>query len=274
MFQTRPKPQTGIGTTIAMAEVVYHSVVRSVRKTHNNAFVAIGMNILQAVIFVLAFYVMFSLLGLRGAAIRGDFLVYIMSGIFLYMTHTKSLGAVTGAEGAASPMMQHAPMNTIISIVSAALGALYVQVLSLVIILFVYHVAFTPLQIEDPFSAFGMLLIAWFTGVALGLVLLAIKPWFPTFVSIFSTIYQRANMIASGKMFVANTLPGFMLAMFDWNPLFHIIDQARGFAFLNYNPRYSNWEYAFWVGLILIMIGLMGEFYTRRSASASWNARR
>jgi len=274
MFQTRRKPQTGIGATLAMAEVVYHSVVRSVRKTHNNAFVAIGMNILQAVIFVLAFYVMFSLLGLRGAAIRGDFLVYIMSGIFLYMTHTKSLGAVTGAEGAASPMMQHAPMNTIISIVSAALGALYVQVLSLFIILFVYHVAFTPLQIEDPFSAFGMLLIAWFTGVALGLVLLAIKPWFPTFVSIFSTIYQRANMIASGKMFVANTLPGFMLAMFDWNPLFHIIDQARGFAFLNYNPRYSNWEYAFWVGLVLIMVGLMGEFYTRRSASASWNARR
>lgn len=274
MFQARRKPQSGLGTSLAMAEVVYHSIVRSVRKTHNNAFAAIGMNILQAVIFVAAFYVMFSLLGLRGAAIRGDFLVYIMTGIFLYMTHSKALGAVVGAEGPASPMMQHAPMNTIVSIVSAALGSLYVQVLSLVLILFVYHVAFTPLDISDPFGAFGMLLIAWFTGVALGLVLLAIKPWFPTFVSIFSTIYQRANMIASGKMFVANTLPGFMLAMFDWNPLFHIIDQCRGFAFLNYNPRYSNWEYAMWVGVILVMIGLMGEFYTRRSASISWNARR
>lgn len=257
-----------------MFEVIYHSIVRSVRKTHNNAFLAIATNLLQMVIFVLAFYIMFSVLGMRGAAIRGDFLLYLMTGIFLYMTHTKSLGAVAGSEDPTSPMMLHAPMNTIVAIASAALGALYIQVLSLFLILFIYHVAFTPLVIEEPFGAFGMLLVAWFTGCAVGLVLLAIKPWFPTFVSVFTQVYQRANMIASGKMFVANTLPGFMLAMFDWNPLFHAIDQARGFAFINYNPRYSSWEYAVWVGVVLVMIGLMGEFYTRRHASMSWSARR
>tara|TARA_R110002073_G_scaffold190909_2_gene349631 strand:- start:343 stop:1167 length:825 start_codon:yes stop_codon:yes gene_type:complete len=274
MFQPIRRNRSGLTVALTMLELIYHSIVRSVRKGHNNAFIAIGTNILQSVIFVLAFYVMFSILGLRGAAIRGDFLLYIMSGIFLYMTHSKALGAVVGSEGPASPMMQHAPMNTIISICSAALGALYIQVLSLAIILFVYHVAFTPLQVEQPVGAFAMLLLAWFTGAALGLVLLAIKPWFPTAVGVFSTVYQRANMIASGKMFVANTLPNFMLAMFDWNPLFHTIDQARGFAFLNYNPRNSDPMYALWVGLVLVMIGLMGEFYTRRHASISWSARR
>ncbi|MEL7165261.1 MAG: ABC transporter permease [Pseudomonadota bacterium] len=274
MFISSRKPQTGIGSAFAMSEVIYHSIVRSVRKTHNNAFMAIGMNMLQAVIFVMAFYVMFSVLGLRGAALRGDFLLYIMSGIFLFLTHTKSLSSVLGAEGPASPMMQHAPMNTIVSIVSAALGALYVQVLSLFLILFIYHVAFTPVVIDRAFPAFGMLVLAWFTGCAIGLVLMALKPWFPTFVSLFSTIYQRANMIASGKMFVANTLPGYMLAMFDWNPLFHCIDQARGYVFINYNPHHSTWEYAFWVAIVLIMVGLMGEFYTRRHASLSWGARR
>lgn len=274
MFQSTRKPQTGFGSFLALMEVIYHSIVRSIRKTHNNAFMAIGMNILQAAIFVLAFYVMFSVLGLRGASIRGDFLIYIMTGIFLYMTHTKSLAAVCGAEGPASPMMQHAPMNTIVSICSAALGTLYIQVLSLGLILFAYHVAFTPFEVDKPILAFSMLLLAWFTGCAIGLVLLALKPWFPTFVSIFTVIYQRANMIASGKMFVANTLPSFMLAMFDWNPLFHAIDQARGFTFINYYPRYSSWEYALWVGVILVMVGLMGEFYTRRAASVSWNARR
>ena len=274
MFQSTRKPKGGFGSAMAMAELIYHSVVRSVRKQHNNAFVAIAINMLQAVMFVAAFYVMFSILGMRSAALRGDFLVYIMSGIFLYLTHTKALGAVAGSEGPASPMMQHAPMNTIIAIASAAMGALYVQVLSLFMILFAYHVAWTPLEIDQPIAAFGMLLIAWFTGCALGLVLLAMKPWFPTVVSMFSLVYQRANMIASGKMFVANTLPSFMLAMFDWNPLFHVIDQARGFAFINYNPRYTNWEYAMWVGGVLVMIGLMGEFYTRKHASISWNARR
>ena len=274
MFQSTRKPMGTFSSAVALAELIYHSTVRSVRKQHGNAFMAIAMNMLQAIVFVLAFYAMFTILGMKGAALRGDFVLYIMSGIFLYLTHAKAVAAVSGSEGPASPMMQHAPMTTIVAIVSAALGALYIQVLSLFVILFVYHVAFVPVEIDQPIAAFGMLLIAWFTGCALGLVLLALKPWFPTAVGIFSTVYQRANMIASGKMFVANTLPSFMLAMFDWNPLFHAIDQARGFAFLNYYPRYSSWEYAMWVGVVFVMIGLMGEFYTRKHASLSWNARR
>ncbi len=81
-------------------------------------------------------------------------------------------------------------------------------------------------------------------------------------------------MIASGKMFLANTLPAHMLAMFDWNPLFHAIDQSRGFIFINYNPHFSSISYPIYVGLVCLTIGLMGEFYTRRSASASWDAKR
>lgn len=268
------RPNSTLHSAIVIAELIYHAAVQSVRKGHGNAFAAVGKNILTAVMMVLAFYVMFSILGLKGAKLRGDFLLYIMSGIFLYITHIKSLGAVLGSDGPSSPMMQHAPMNTAISICSAALGALYVQVLSLFVVLFVYHVAFTPFEVSQPIMAFGMLLISWFTGVAVGIVLLAIKPWFPGFVSVFALIYQRANMIASGKLFVANNLPSFMLAMFDWNPLFHAIDQCRGFIFANYFPRNTSVEYPIYLGLVLLIIGLMGEFYTRQHASTSWDARR
>lgn len=267
-------PRSGLQSAFAIAELIYHSVVRSVRKSDGNAFMALFNNILTAVIFVLAFYLMFSVLGLRSARLRGDFLLYMMTGIFLFLTHIKALGAVVGAEGPSSPMMQHAPMNTVISVASAALGSLYIQVLSMLVILFVYHVAFTPFEVDQPIAAFSMLLLAWFTGVSVGLVLLAVKPWAPGFVTIFTTIYQRANMIASGKMFVANSLPPFMLSMFDWNPLFHAIDQCRGFTFINYFPRNSSLQYPITVAVVLLVIGMMGEFYTRQYASKSWNARR
>lgn len=273
MFQ-QAVPKNGISRAVSLLELIYHSIVRNVRKTHGNAVMSILMNMLQAVIFVLAFYVMFSVLGLRGSVLRGDFLLYIMSGIFLFLTHTKTLGAVVASDGPSSPMMKHAPMNTVISITAAALSSLYIQVLSLTAILFVYHVAFVTLVIDDALGAFGMLLLAWFTGISIGVIFLALKPWFPTFVGIATTIYQRANMIASGKMFVANTLPTFMLNMFDWNPLFHCIDQARGFVFINYSPRNSSVEYPLYVGIVLLMIGLMGEFYTRKHASVSWDAKR
>ena len=69
---------------------------------------------------------MFTILGLKGTAIRGDFMLYIMSGIFLFLTHTKAMGAVLKAEGPASALMKHAPMNTIIAISSAAIASLYI----------------------------------------------------------------------------------------------------------------------------------------------------
>ncbi|AKO98324.1 MAG: ABC transporter permease [Marinovum algicola] len=272
MFVQR-RPRTTLDSVVTTIELVYHGAVRNVRKTHGNAFMSIFMNVLQTIIMVMVFYAMFTVLGLRGLKLRGDFLIYIMSGIFLYMTHIKTMSAVAGAEGPTAPMMQHAPMNTIISILSGMLSSLYIQVLSVLIVLFVYDVGFADVEINDPIGCMGMILLAWFTGAAVGMVFLALKPWFPSAITILSSIYQRANMIASGKMFVANTLPGYMLAMFDWNPLFHAIDQARGYAFVNYYPRNSNLEYPLWLGVGLITIGLMGEFYTRRHASASWSAR-
>ncbi|MCE8538967.1 ABC transporter permease [Ruegeria pomeroyi] len=273
MFRYR-QHKSMISGAITMAELIFHNVVRSVRQGHSNAYAALGKNMMQVLVFVMVFYLMFSMLGLRGSAIRGDFLLYILSGIFLFMVHIKTVGAVAGAEGPNSAMMKHAPMNTIIAILSAAIGSLYTQVLTLLLILFGYHVAFKPVEIADPAGAFGMLMLSWFTGFAVGLVFLSIKPWAPMLVGVMTTLYQRANMIASGKMFVANTLPGYMLAMFDWNPLFHAIDQCRGFVFRNYFPHNSDWHYSLWLGIILIMIGLMGEFYTRRHVSASWYARR
>ena len=273
MFKYRVyrSPLSGALTTL---ELIFHATVRSVRSKHSNAFLAIAVNMMQMMVMVAVFYVMFSLLGLRGTAVRGDFMLYLLSGVFLFICHIKAVGAVAGAEGPGSPMMQHAPMNTAITIAAAALGVLYVQLLSLFIILFFYHTIVTPVYIYQPIPALGMVLLSWFVGCAVGLVFLALKPWFPTAVGVMTSIYQRANMIASGKMFLANTLPGFMLAMFDWNPLFHTIDQARGFVFINYNPHFSNWEYALWVGIVLAMLGLMGEFYTRSHVSVSWGARR
>jgi ABC-type polysaccharide/polyol phosphate export permease len=268
------KRKSTLQSALGMAELIYHTIVRNIRKGHGNAIWALASNMLQAMIFVLAFYMMFQIMGISRANIRGDFLLYIISGIFLFMLHIKTIGAIAGTDGPSAPMMQHAPMNTIISIIAAALGTLYIQTLTLFVILFIYHVAVTPFVIDDPAGAFGMLLVAWIAGAAIGLVLLSMRPWFPGFVKIFSTVFQRVNMIASGKMFVANTLPAFMLPMFEWNPLFHAIDQSRGFMFVNYTPRNTSIEYPIIVSLVLLVIGLMAEFYTRQHASSSWNARR
>ena len=273
MFQPTVKKTTA-GRAYATLELIFHAAVQSIRRKHGNAVVGLLMNIAQMVLFVGIFYIMFVMLGMRGSAVRGDFLLYIMSGIFMFMVHTKSMGAVVGSEGPTSPMMKHAPMNPIISIGAAALSSLYLQILSAGVVLFFYHAVITPITIFDPIGTMGMLLLAWFSGVAIGMIFKAMMPWQPEIFGLISQIYMRGNMIASGKMFLANAMPTYILAYFDWNPLFHIIDQTRGYVFLNYHPRYSNLEYPIIVTIICLVLGLMGEFYTRKHASLSWGAKR
>lgn len=81
-------------------------------------------------------------------------------------------------------------------------------------------------------------------------------------------------MIFSGKMFLASMMPGHMLVFFIWNPLFHTIDQARGYAFVNYTAKVTTLTYPIALSLSLIMVGMMLEHWARKYASSSWDARR
>ena len=268
------KSNSGVMSFIRFSDLLFHSTVRVVRKSHSNALVGLLMNILQSVLLIAVFYIMLSIFGMRRNAVRGDYLIFLMTGIFLYLTHTKTMGAVLGSEGPASAIMKHAPMTTFLSIASSALAALYLQVLSMAVILFVVHVAMHPIVIYNPAGVFFTFLLAWFSGLVIGLIFLSLKPFLPNFTKTGSMIYSRANMIASGKMFVANQLPAYVLPYFAWNPLFHTIDQARGAAFINYSPHVTSILYPIYFSAALLVIGMMGEFFTRQYASASWNSRR
>lgn len=273
MFRAKKSERSWFSLAFETLELIYHAGVRTMRRTHHNAVLGLVMAIVQALLMLLVMYFMMSLFGMRRIAVRGDFMLYVMSGVFMFMTHIKAIGAVASAEGPTSPMMMHAPMNPIISIMGAALGSLYQQTLAAAVILFIYHAAWNPITIDDPVGMLGMYLLSWFAGVGIGMVFLSAMPWQPETVGILKTLYQRANVIASGKMVLANNLAPNRRDWFDWNPLFHTIDQARGFIFLNYTPRYTSYDYAIYFALVCMMIGLMAEYFTRQHASVSWNKR-
>ncbi|WP_299357891.1 ABC transporter [uncultured Paracoccus sp.] len=257
-------------TTLAL---IYHQTVHNLRKSHSNAVIGLAMAVLQSMVLVVGFFAMYWLMGVKRSPVRGDFIIFIMTGIFLFMTHTTAIGAVSGSGSAVSGMMKHGPMNTAVTICGAALAVLYRQTLASLVLLGFYHTLFQPVSFEDPVGLAGMFLLAWASGCVIGLIFLAARPWWPSGISILSSLYQRLNMVASGKMFVANALPPMMLSMFDWNPLFHVIDQARGYAFINYTPHNSSVAYPVYATLGCLMIGLMAEYVTRNAESLSWSAR-
>ena len=270
MFDQRRTHST-LSLAMNMLELTFHAASRKVRSSHRNAVLAILLVVLQSMMFLAAFYVMFSVLGQRTIALRGDFMLYLLTGIFAYLTHIKAVQQIMKSENSTSSMMQHAPMNTLVAILSSALSCLYTQTVSLMVLLLIMHTFFTPLDIHYWPGGLMMFLLSWATGCVIGLVLMALQPWAPDVVTIVQLVYVRANMIASGKMFVANMMPTSLIAFFDWNPLFHVIDQARGFTFVNYFPHHTNWEYPLYFTLVTLVLGFMAEAYTRKHASASWS---
>ena len=257
------------GTTLAL---IYHQTVYNLRTDHRNAIIGLLLTILQTVAFMVVFLLIYLILGVRQSPIRGDFMMYIMSGIFLFMTHVKTVGAVAGSHSVTNSLVKHEPLTPAVLIAAGSLTALYRQTISCAAILAIYHVAISPVSIDDPIGCLAMYMMAWFSGACVGLVFLGIRPWAPKVAPLLTTVYQRVNMFASGKMFVANMLPGFMLPWFAWNPLFHIIDQMRGDLFINYTPRKTDPLYALWFSLAALMVGLLINFTTRKYESLSWTA--
>ena len=122
MFAKPRHTRSGLSDTLAFLEQVYVGTVRGMRKSSGwNAVLGLIGSMMQAVIFIMAFYFMFQLMGVRSSPIKGDYMLYIISGIAMFMTHNTAVQAVAGAEGPTSGMMQHAPMNTMIAVCSAAL---------------------------------------------------------------------------------------------------------------------------------------------------------
>lgn len=272
MFRIEKKRRTRLTAALEMCDVTYHATVRSARGQQANALYGLAMNVFYIGFFIVALYVTMTLMGMKSNQLHGDFVMFLMSGVMAYMTYNKTLRAVYGAEGPTSAMMLHAPMNTFVAIASSALSALYIQMFSTIVVLFIYHVGFKPVEIAYPAFALCMIFAAWIFGISSGLVLMAIRPWSPKLAPILMMIVARVNIFASGKMFLGNSLGGAKLKMFDWNPLFHIIDQMRGAIFLNYSPRNSELPYIFEVSFALFVLGMMGEFFSRKHVSKSWFA--
>lgn len=274
MFRHDSRQKTLLGTGLVALELIFHLAVRELRKSHGSAVFGLLMTVVQSVLMIVIMFFLFDLLGLRRVAVRGDFLLYVMSGVFMFMTHISAIGAVSRADGPASPMMMHSPMNPIIAICGSALAELYRQTLSASVILFLYHTLFNPVYIHDPVGVLGIHLLAWASGIGIGMVLRSIRPWQPDLATILTSIFMRANVIASGKMILANNMSPTLRSWFEWNPLFHVIDQGRGEIFLNYTPHFTTISYPVYFSLAFIVIGLMAEFFTGKHASASWGKRR
>lgn len=264
----QPKQQPIILGFAKFSMLVYHTVVRTVRVRSGNAALGILSEIGQIMVFFSMFYLMYAVMG-RSIAIRGDFFLFLLSGIFLLIIHMGALQATRNAGSSISPMMMHSPMSVILEIISSAIATLFLQIIAILIILFILFVFRDGITIYNPKGILLPFFFAWASGVSLGMVFRLASTMAPGPFGIFSKFYLRAQMISSGKFMPAAYLPGSMVAWFAWNPLFHAIDQMRLAVFINYTREITSMAYPIYFTMVCLVIGLMGDLWLRQFVSKS-----
>lgn len=256
-----------------MLGLIHGQTVYQLRTQDRNPILGLVFAMLQSLMILMGFMALFLILGTRTSPLRGDFILFLMSGIFVFMTHTQTATKVAGSYSLTG-LAQHAPLNAPILVISSALTALYTQTLSAFVVLGLYHTFWRPIEIENISGCIFVYLLSWFNGLCVGVLFLAIRPWFPRGGPVITRLYIRINMICSGKMFLANTIPSLILPFFIWSPLFHSVDQMRGFVFINYSPHRTELLYPLWFSVAVLIIGLLINFTTRKYESVSWSAGR
>lgn len=250
----------------AFLDLVYTMTVRDLRTENANASLGILLSIAIPVSSGIVFYFAMGLLRESPAPIRGDDLTFIVIGFALFFTHVRTATAVGGA--LRREMMNHQKATPFLLVWVKAAGSLFKNALALIVILVGNWLIRGVYEMQDLGRFIIIFLLCWVYGVAIGMVLMAMMRYL-TWGNLVQTGYARLMFFTSGKFFVASHMPGAALAMLDWNPLFHLIDQGRGAVFVNYQSRVTDLPFVLYVILVLLALGFLFEHYVRTNYSAS-----
>lgn len=244
--------------------VLYATTVREIRSSAGASQLGLILNILQTLAYVGAFYVLFVMIGRRDAGLRGDTMMFLLSGVLLFRMHVETMSKVMGAVSANQALLNYEPTKSVIFVWARALTALYEFLLVTILMIGAAALARGELELHHPFGLIAPILAAWLSGVGVGLLFMFAQAHFSWF-GVISTLYRRVLMFTSGKFFVANAVPTVALPFLWWNPLFHAIDLTRGAIFVNYAPRNTSFEVMVSLALGLLVIGHVFEARLHRA---------
>lgn len=264
--RTQSVKQSFLVATVAFITLVYSLVVRDLRTEHKNAALGILISVAQPLIAGLIFYLFIKMMGSGAGQVRGDNMTFVLIGFVIFFMHIRTVTAVTGA--LREDMLNHQRLSPFLLVSVKAISAAYKLILAMLILLAMNYLLRDVYEMQDPLKFIVVIFWCWLGGVAVGIIFLAAVRYL-TWGGLLQTAYIRIMFFTSGKFFVANGMPGFLRPYMDWNPLFHLLDQGRSAAFLNYTARTTNMEYPILVYLSVLVIAMLIEHYVRTNYSQS-----
>ncbi|MEL6234383.1 MAG: ABC transporter permease [Pseudomonadota bacterium] len=261
------------GGALRLLEVVSATTVHLIRKQTGRSAIGFLSTLGRPLALLATFYAIIEFMGVRGLAIRGNTLTFLLTGILCFLVHSDTVQKVTMAIKRAKSMLHHAPASIFVYVMAQALVALYTNLLAGLLIWLIAEASGFGLGIRNPSGLLLPYFLCWASGLGIGLILLVLGHITPTVSEMIAVIYTRIQFFTCGKFWAANIMPAGLVEYAVWNPLLHTIDQMRGAAFINYTPMHSNMTYPLVFTGIVLFAGFTLEFWVRQRFSLSQTKR-
>ncbi|MEM7239360.1 MAG: ABC transporter permease [Pseudomonadota bacterium] len=254
-------------SAVAVILLIYDLTVRDLRTEHRNAAAGILISISQPILSGLAVYIFMNMLGTSSGKIRGDDLSFIVLGFIFFFLHIRTAASVAGS--LRGDMLAHNRLSPFLLVAVKACSTGYKMTLALLLMLLLNYLIRGVFEMQLPLIFILTVFASWIGGVAVGVLMMAANRYL-TWGGVLSSLYTRVMFITSGKFFVANQLPGFIRPLFDWNPLFHLLDQNRSAAFQHYTARTTSLEYPLIICAVVVVLAALVAHYVKANYSESF----
>ena len=246
------------------AFLIWALTVRSLREASGGAMLGVMKGVMMAAAFCIAFYILMNFFGLAGLTVRGDMMVFILIGVGYFFMMKFTMMAAMQAMQRSWGMAQHPHLSPVIFVYADCLGILYNWTIAIMVIFLANGLIKGEFSIQEPIMFFPTFFLCWLIGVGVGMVIGFMLFYFSWFIMVKRILF-KLMFFTSGKFTNANLIPGDLLPVFLWNPLFHLIDQMRDAAFVNYTAHHTNMIYPAIVSFLFIWIGHVLHDYMLRN---------
>ncbi len=203
-------------------DLIFYKVYAELRAEASRAYLGLLWWVLEPVLYMAAFYVVFGVIFQRGGE---DFVVYLLCGLVPWKWFDASVKQASNSIGANRALMQQVYLPKLVfpTVVVLSNSVKFLVVLLLLLgFLVVYGVPLQPTWLALPAVVLTQLLVI----VAVGTALAAVVPFFPDLKIIIANGLMLL-LFLSGIFFTAADVPESLRFYFFMNPMAVLIDAYR-----------------------------------------------
>ncbi len=199
--------------------------------------------------------VMFSLIG-RSSLSGVPVALFMISGLIPFKFFSKLMTQLAGSVGANKALFTYRQVSIIDPLITRLIIEVVTYIVVFCIILGVMAWLDFDVKMQD-FLAFLMINILLISlGLGMGILLCVASAYWEDVTKVVGMVMLPMLMV-SGVFFTATMVPQKYHYLFDWNPIFHIIELIRQAMFVSYTTPMGDWQYVAFCALVANAAGLM-----------------